>query len=83
MKNLNENDSSPKSRWNAFMSEKPLWTFLLIYTALAGIGFGLMLLVIFLLTLKWWVAAIAVVSMGLTWGTLTHRKMSKEQIDKE
>ena len=83
MKNLNENDPSPISRWDGFISGKPLWAFLLIYTALSGIGFGLMLLLIFLLTLKWWVASIAVVSMGLTWGTLAHRKMSKEQIDQE
>jgi hypothetical protein len=79
MKRLDENGKALQTRWNALMSGRPLWVSLLVHTAFTGAAFGLIYLVMQLLTGRWWLAPIAIVASGLTWGVSAHRKRSKSE----
>jgi hypothetical protein len=81
METLNKKENSVNERWNRFMSGRPMWISILVYTGLAGIAFGLVYLLMHLLIVQWWVAVIVVVAIGATWGVINHRLRSRENPD--
>jgi len=73
MEKLDATGTTVSGRFGAFMAGKPLWAFLIVYTILAGLGFGLLYTLMYLLLLRWWGAAITVLAIGAIWGFSAHR----------
>ena len=73
MSKLNAVANSLGGKLKTVLSGKPLWAFWAVYTVLSGIIFGVSYTLMYFLVLRWWVAAIAVVAIGLIWGTSAHK----------
>ncbi len=73
MSKLNVIANSLSRKLTTVLSGKPLWVFWAVYTVLSGIILGVSYTLMYFLVLRWWVATIAVVVIGLIWGTSAHK----------
>lgn len=62
-----------RDRLGAFLSDKPLWAYLVVYVLLAGAIFGFIFAVMYFLVLRWWGAVITVIAIGGIWGSSAYR----------
>ena len=60
----------------SYLSNKPIWLYWIVYTALIGLLFGLFYIAMFLLLLQWWVPVIVILAVGMIWGTFTFKRDS-------
>ena len=68
MENLNKIYNPVGARFGAFLSDKPLWAFMIAYTLIAGAIFGSLYAAMYFLALRWWGAVITVMAIGGIWG---------------
>ncbi len=69
---INEVSKTAKSSFGSFLSNKPLWAFWIAYTLLCAMLFGIFYGVIYLMAQLWWVPVIAIIVIGMIWGTLAY-----------
>jgi hypothetical protein len=62
----------------SFLSEKPMWAYWIAFTILTGVSFGLIYILMALLTLKWWIPIITILAAGMIWGTVTFKGFPKK-----
>jgi hypothetical protein len=74
MSRIYEGSAPFGERINRFLESKPIWVFWLVCIAAAGLLFGAVYAVIYVLMLKWWGAVIGIVASGLLWGSIAYRK---------
>ena len=60
-----------------FLSNKPIWVWLLVYLALTGILFGLFNLILYLLGIVPWIGVLVLVFTGLLWGMIQYSRFRK------
>lgn len=68
-----EISNSVGGQLNRLLAYMPMWLSSVVYTALTGLCFGLIYRLMHLLIIRWWAAAIVVVAVGITWGTIAYR----------
>lgn len=59
-------------RAKALMSGKPIWLYWVVYTIAVAVCFGVTYLLLFLLSLNWWIVALIVVIAGMGLGTYSY-----------
>ena len=74
MSKLNEIAKSLSGKLTTMLSGRPMWAFWAVYTVLSGIIFGVSYTLMYFLLLRWWVATVAVVAIGMIWGNSAHKK---------
>ncbi len=67
-----------ENRLREFLSEKPVWVWLLVYLALTGILFGLFNLILYLLGIVPWIGVMVLVGTGLLWGMIQYSRFHKK-----
>jgi len=82
MAKVNEIGKTMRDRFGVFMSDKPLWAFLTVYTAFTGLALALLYTAVHLLFLRWWGAAIAIIVVGVFWGFTAHSLKKNEKADR-
>jgi len=55
---------------NSVLADKPIWVWWLSYIVLTGVLFGIFYLVLYLLTINWWVGILILLITGIVWGSI-------------
>lgn len=77
MSKIDETGKAVGKEVGSFLSDKPVWVWLIVYVVLTGIIFGLFYTIFHLLTLQWWVTTILILVVGLIWGTFAYYNRKK------
>jgi fatty acid desaturase len=64
----------------SFLQDKPVWVYWILFTVLIGVLFGISYILIYLLSLRWWVMALVIVVAGMAAGTFAY--LGKENAKK-
>ncbi len=62
----------------SFLSGKPVWAFWIAYSALSGILFGVFYAAMYFMALQWWIPVIAILAVGIIWGSVSYSKSGRE-----
>jgi membrane protease YdiL (CAAX protease family) len=73
MSRVNEITESLSGKLTTVLSGKPIWVSWAVYTLLSGVFLGVTYALMHLLLLRWWVAVVAVIAIGMIWGTSAHK----------
>lgn len=76
----NEIGKSVEAKLMSLLSNKPMWVFWIAYSVLSGVFFGVFYAATYLLALKWWVAVVVIIAVGIIWGSFVY---TKNKPDKE
>lgn len=68
----NEVGRTAKKGVLSFLSDKPIWVSWIAYSALSGIIFGVLYAAMSFMALQWWIPVIAIVAVGMIWGSVSH-----------
>lgn len=71
---IKESNKSLKEGLMSFLSNKPMWVFWIAYSVLAGVFFGIFYTATYLLALRWWVAVLVIIAIGVIWGSVVYTK---------
>ncbi|PKL23314.1 MAG: hypothetical protein CVV47_15395 [Spirochaetae bacterium HGW-Spirochaetae-3] len=71
---MSEIGKSPAEKLMSLLAGKPIWVSWIVFTALSGVCFGVFYTAMYLLALKWWVAALVIIAFGMVWGSLAYTK---------
>lgn len=82
MENLNVVGNTVAARFAAFLSDKPLWAFMIAYTLITGAVFGSLYAAIYFLVLRWWGAVITIMAIGGIWGFSSYRMKQEKSAEK-
>ena len=66
---INEAGKSARLNLMAFLSDKPMWAFWLVYSALSGILFGVFYTAVYLMAQQWWIPIVVILAVGIIWGS--------------
>lgn len=72
MAKMNEVGETVSKKLGTFMANKPVWVFLIVYTAITGLCFGFVYALMYLLALRWWGVTITIITIGVIWGASAH-----------
>ena len=72
MSSIEEKGKEVGKRVSSFLTGKPLWLWWIVYTVICALIFGVFYLVIFVLTVKWWITLILIVAAGIIWGSVAY-----------
>ena len=61
----------------ALLSGKPIWVSWIFFTVLSGLIFGVSYTLIYFIALKWWIAALVIIAVGIIWGTAVHKRQAR------
>lgn len=77
---IHELGSSMNGGIMSVLANKPMWVFWVVYSALSGVLFGVFYTATYLLALRWWVAVIVIIAIGMVWGSLVYTKNKRDEI---
>lgn len=80
--NVEESNKSLKESFMSLLSNKPIWVFWIVYSVFAGMFFGIFYTVTYLLALRWWLASLVIIAIGVIWGSIIYSN-NKPEIEKE
>lgn len=58
--------------FTSFLSGRPIWAYLIAYTALSGILFGVFYTAMYLMASRWWIPLVVIVAVGMLWGAIAY-----------
>jgi hypothetical protein len=64
----NRSDAVLRNKVSSFLSDKPAWAWMVFYTVLTAILFGVFTVAYAMLTASWWVAVAVILLAGSAWG---------------
>lgn len=67
----------------SFLSQKPIWIFWIVYSALSGILFGIFYTTIYLVAQRWWIPVVVILAVGMIWGTVAYTNGTHETKEKK
>lgn len=79
---VEESNKSLKESFMSLLSNKPIWVFWIAYSVLAGVFFGIFYTATYFLALRWWVAVLVIIAIGVIWGSIIYSD-NKPETEKE
>jgi hypothetical protein len=67
----------------SFLSNKPVWAFWIVYSALSGILFGVFYAAMYFMALRWWIPIIAIIAVGTIWGSIAYAGKARSANNEE
>ena len=80
MATVEEIGKTAETKVKSYLVDKPIWVFWIIFTALTGVLFGISYIVIYLLSMRWWIMALVIIVFGMAAGTIAY--FGKENMKK-
>jgi len=71
---IREVAESMEGKMMSMLKNRPIWAFWAVYSAFSGVFFGIFYTVTYLLALRWWVAVLVMVAIGIIWGSFVYSK---------
>ena len=63
----------------SLLTGKPMWMHWIFFVILSGLIFGVSYGLIFLLALRWWIAVLAILAVGMIWGTVFYKQATPDK----
>ena len=70
MSKIGKTEELIKEKAGHFLSGKPIWFWWAGYIVLTAVLFAIFYLVLYVLSVQWWVVVLSVVIIGFVWGTI-------------